>query len=340
MLTKMSATDDRLRLRPRLRLPLGSINALRSPIDPDSILGVTAASKLLEIGTRVGKYRVIGQIGRGGMGGVFEVEDAAGQRYALKSPLMDLNAAAEVTRRFAREANALRLLDHPNLVAAVDVFVEAGKLFLVMEKVVGQSLGKATAGAPVGPRRALVLTRQILEGVGHAHAQGLVHRDLKPENILLVDMGGWDRVKIIDFGLVKLMGDAAAAFGAGALTSTGLVFGTPLYMSPEQALGRMVDGRADLYAIGVILYELLAGRTPFKDADPHILMRMHAKVAPPPLRTVCNNAPWCTPAVVALVEQTMMKDAAHRFANAQTMMLALDAAFESLDYVAPEHVPG
>ncbi|MEO8841861.1 MAG: serine/threonine-protein kinase [Kofleriaceae bacterium] len=284
----------------------------------------------LETGDRIGRYRVLGLLGRGGMGGVVEVEDDAGMRYALKSPVTDIHPGGEVTRRFAREANALRLLDHPNLVAAVDVFVEAGQLFLVMEKVVGRTLTKAV---PIAPRQALVLARQILDGVGYAHARGLVHRDLKPDNVLLVEMGGWERVKVIDFGLVKLVGDAADAFGASALTRTGVVFGTPLYMAPEQALGQIVDGRADLYAVGVILYELLAGRPPFIDHDPHVLIRQHAKVPPPSLTTLANDTAWCTREVLALVEGALVKDPAQRFATAAAMTSALDAAFASLDHV-------
>jgi serine/threonine-protein kinase len=289
---------------------------------------------MLEPGTRVGKYRVVGTIGRGGMGGVFEVEDDGGNRFALKSPIHDVDQSGEVTRRFAREANALRLLEHANLVAAVDVFVEAGQLFLVMEKVAGSTLGKLVAEGAVEPRRALVLVRQILEGVGHAHDQGFVHRDLKPDNILLVPMRGWDRVKIIDFGLVKLVGDAAAAFGAGSLTRTGIVQGTPAYMAPEQALGRVVDGRADLYAIGVMLYELLAGQLPFRDPDPVAMMRLHVKVPPRPLREVVGDASWCTPQLAALVEGALVKDPAHRFASATVMTAALDDAFGSLDQVS------
>src|SRR5882757_7525079 len=146
----------------------------------------------IEPNTRIGRYRVIQPIGRGGMAGVYEVEDDTGQRYALKAPIADVNPSGDVTRRFAREANALRMVDHPNLVAAVEVFVEAGYLFLVMEKVVGRTLGQAMVGIDgkkraLDPRRALVIARQILDGVGHAHGHHLVHRDLKPENILLVD---------------------------------------------------------------------------------------------------------------------------------------------------------
>jgi serine/threonine protein kinase len=263
------------------------------------------------------------------MGGVYEVEDERGARYALKAPLVDVDSGADVTRRFAREANALRMLDHPNLVAAVDVFVAGGALFLVMEKVTGEALGHARRG----PREALVLARQMLDGIGHAHGLGLVHRDLKPENVILIDMGGWARVKIIDFGLVKLVGDAAQAFGAGALTRTGLVFGTPAYMAPEQALGRLVDARADLYAVGVVLFELLTGRVPFEDPDPMVVLRLHAKAAPPRLADRAAGAAWCTPAVQALVERALRKEAADRFASAAEMTVALDAAFASIDHL-------
>ena len=286
----------------------------------------------LEPGSIIGRYRVVGSLGRGGMGGVVEVEDGTGHRYAVKSPLADTQGNG-VTARFAREANALRMLEHPNLVAAVDVFVEGGVLFLVMEKVSGVTLGTRIHAGPLPPRQALVFARQILDGVGHAHAQGVVHRDLKPDNIILVPMGGWESAKIIDFGLVKLMGDAVAMFGDASLTSTGLVFGTPAYMAPEQALGRLVDGRADVYAAGVILFEMLTGMLPFRDRDPIVMMRLHAKQPPPRLDEVARGAAWCTPQLVALVEGALIKDPEQRFPSAQVMMMALEDAFQSLDHV-------
>jgi serine/threonine-protein kinase len=288
---------------------------------------------VLPPGTQIGRYRVVGTLGRGGMGGVLEVEDDAGKRYAMKVPVQDVEGA-DVTRRFAREANALRLLDHPNLISAVDVFAEAGRLFLVMEKVAGEPLASALDFGPLHPRRTLVLVRQILSGLAHAHAQGLIHRDLKPENILIVDMGGWELAKIIDFGIVKLAGDVAAVFGAQALTSTGFVVGTPRYMAPEQALGRAVDHRADLYAIGVLLYEMLTGRAPFEDNDPVALLVKHAKVPPPPLRDITRGAPWCTPQIVVLVEGALAKEPGHRFQTAEQMTAALDEAFYSIDQLA------
>jgi serine/threonine-protein kinase len=296
---------------------------------------------VIEPNTRIGRYRVIRALGRGGMAGVYEVEDDAGQRFALKAPIVDVNASGDVTRRFAREANALRLLDHPNLIAAVDVFVEAGYLFLVMEKVVGPTLAQALTRLegsrpvkePLPARRALVLARQMLDGVGHAHSHSLVHRDLKPDNVLLVDMGGWERVKVIDFGIVKLVGDAAAAFGAAALTNTGLVVGTPAYMAPEQAMGRPIDGRTDLYAIGVILFEMLTGRLPFHDPDPLKLMALHAKARPPRIDDVTHQAEWATPELCVLIDSALIKDPAHRFPTADAMMEALDDAFYSIDHL-------
>jgi len=286
-----------------------------------------------EPGAIIGRYRVLGPIGRGGMGGVVEVADPDGRRYALKSPLTD-TPGNNLTARFAREANALRMLEHPNLVAAVDVFAEGGVLFLVMEKAAGVTLGARIQQGRLAPRQALVFARQILDGVGHAHAHGVVHRDLKPENILLVPMGGWESVKIIDFGLAKLVGDAVAAFGDASLTSTGLVFGTPAYMAPEQALGRLVDGRADVYATGVILFEMLTGRLPFADPDPMVMMRLHAKQPPPRLDEVTRGAPWCTPQLIALVEGALIKDPEQRFPSTAVMMMALEDAFRSLDHVA------
>jgi len=281
----------------------------------------------------LGKYKLIAPLGRGGMGGVWEVEDAAGNRFALKSPATGLNPAAEATKRFARETNAVQLLDHPNLVQAVEVFVEHDALFLVMERVVGQTLTKALAKGTFEPRRALVIARQLLDGVGHAHAQGVVHRDLKPDNVMLVDMGGWERAKIVDFGLVKLIGDAEAAMGGAKLTTMGIVFGTPAYMSPEQATGKAIDGRADLYAVATILFEMLVGRVPFEHADPMMQMRMQVKAPPPRIDMFAKGGAWSTPELNALVDGGLAKHPDDRFPNATVMMAALDDAFKSIEHV-------
>jgi serine/threonine-protein kinase len=289
-------------------------------------------------GTVIGRYTVVAPIGRGGQGGVWEVTDASGQRYALKSPAGDLESGSVSNQRFAREVNALRLLDHPNLVSAHDAFVDKGTLYLVMERVAGQPLTDPIAAGPLAPRRALVIARQVLAGLGHAHDQGITHRDLKPDNILLVqakakDGGTWEQAKLVDFGLAKLVGELAGLFGASKLTRTGTVTGTPLYMPPEAALGKEVDARADLYQLGVILFEMLAGRPPFADPDPVMVMRMHCKAPLPRLDEVVGGAPWCTPQVMVLVEGALSKDPDSRFPSAEAMTAVLDDAFRSLDGV-------
>ena len=283
----------------------------------------------LAIGSRVGVYRVIRPIGRGGMAGVFEVEDPKGQRFALKSPITDVRSSSDVARRFARETNAMRVLNHPNLVSAVDVFVDSGVLFLVMEMIVGRTLTTAIADG-LQPRAALLLAHQILEGMGHAHAAGVIHRDLKPDNIVLVPEPGWERVKILDFGLVKLIGDTAGVYGSSTLTNAGVVHGTPAYMAPEQARGGAVDARSDLYSIGIILFEMLIGRLPFVEQDARHLMARQVASEVPTLDIASRGAAWATPDMVALVEGAVTKDPAVRFISAQVMLGALDDAYLSL----------
>jgi serine/threonine-protein kinase len=292
-----------------------------------------ASSELLAAGHEVGVYVVRGVLGHGGMGAVYEVEAEDGTRRALKAALPDLLDGGQAARRLAREGNALALLDHPNIVASVDRVVHAGRLFLVMELVDGVSLRRLIDAGPLAPRRALVLARQILDAAEHAHGRGVVHRDLKPENVLVTAAGAasdpYDRVKLLDFGLVKLLDDAL--IGGARLTRTGTTFGTPTYMAPEMALGRAVDGRADLYAIGVILFEMLIGAPPFPGSDALQLLRAHVSVEPPRLGDVAGGAPWCTPALEALVGGALVKAPRDRFASAAVMRACLDDAFVSLD---------
>ena len=293
------------------------------------------ASELLAVGDRVAdRYVVRGILGSGAMGAVYEVEGEGGVRRAMKAALPDLDDGGEAARRLAREGNALQLLEHPNIVGAIESLVERGRLFLVLELVAGEPLSKLIAHGPVAPRRALVLARQILDGVEHAHGRGVVHRDLKPENVLITVAGPpqdpYDRVKLLDFGLVKLLDDAAAMIGGQRLTRTGIAFGTPAYIAPESALGRPVDGRADLYAVGVIVFEMLSGRLPFLIADPAKMMRAHVATAPPRLGEVVGAVPWCTREVEALCAIAMAKRPEDRYASAAAMRAALDQAFLSL----------
>ncbi len=289
----------------------------------------------LGIGDRVAdRYVVRAVLGSGAMGAVYEVEDAAGVRRAMKAALPDLDDGGEAARRLAREANALQLLEHPHIVGAIESVVEGGRLYLVLELVRGRMLSELTSAGPLPPRRALVLARQILDGVEHAHGRGVVHRDLKPDNVLVTAAGSpdnpYDHVKLLDFGLVKLLDAAAALIGGERLTRTGFAFGTPAYIAPESAQGKPVDGRADLYAVGVMLFEMLTGRLPFPFDDAVKVMRAHVMTPPPRLAEVAAGAPWCTPALEALVGTALAKKPDARHASAAAMRAALDDAFLSL----------
>jgi serine/threonine protein kinase len=297
----------------RTRLGVGD----RAPKPPD-LVGTTVLDT----------YVVEAELGSGAMGTVFRARHVRlGNYVALKVMHDHLVSEPALLQRFYREAKAAARLAHPNVVSVLDVGeTPDGKHVMVMELVDGTSLGDEL-DAGILPARIIEVMHELLLGLEHAHAAGLVHRDLKPDNVL-VDRDG--RARIADFGIAALTRPDETA---DRLTGTGMIVGTPLYMAPEQALGQIVDGRADLYSVGIILYELLAGRPPFIDRDPHVLIRQHAKVPPPSLQSLANDAAWCTRELLALVDGALVKDPAQRFATAGAMTAALDAAFASLDHV-------
>jgi serine/threonine protein kinase len=286
------------------------------------------------------RYRLRTLIGQGGMGAVYEAECIdTGELVAMKTLLPDAPEAARVAERFHREAHAATLLDHPNIVKVFDLVAEDNTLFLVMELLRGKPLGEIIEAGAIAPRRTLVLVRQVLDALAHAHARGVIHRDLKPDNIMVVTVGDAERerelVKLLDFGLLKLVGDAA--FGADKLTHTGIVTGTPTYIAPEQVLGRPIDAKIDLYSLGVILFEMLTGRPPYRSPDPQTLMRMHVSAPLPTIASALPGRPWCTSALEYFVARALVKHPELRFRDAAEMMQALDAAFVSLDHLPAEH---
>ena len=278
------------------------------------------------IGTVVGeRYRIVSRIGVGGMGAVYRAEHTMMRRdLAIKVLLPELSGKEEFARRFEREAESASRLDHPNIITTTDFGRTGdGSLFLAMEFLAGTSLGAAIAAGPMPVERALAIERQILRGLDHAHAAGVVHRDLKPENIMLVERDGQrDFVKILDFGIAKVTEPQS---GGQALTQAGVIFGTPEYLSPEQALGETVDARADIYAAGVILYEMLAGRRPFESEDKVKIISMHLAHAPPRVRDVSPSVDLPLPLEQAVL-QAMEKSRENRFATAAAFMQALDDA--------------
>ncbi|MCE7960468.1 MAG: serine/threonine protein kinase, partial [Acidobacteria bacterium ACB2] len=218
------------------------------------------------IGRSVSHYRVEAVLGRGGMGTVYLATDTRLARtVALK--LLPSDAASPARRqRFLREAQAASALDHPGIVTVHDVGNDLGSDFIVMEHVKGRTLREVIQSGPVAVADALSWVRQAAAALAAAHRAGIVHRDLKPQNLMLTADG---RLKVLDFGLasVEYAEAGSAETTAERLTSSGAVLGTPGYMSPEQAEGRPVDARTDVFALGVVLYELLTGRAPFRGAS-------------------------------------------------------------------------
>jgi serine/threonine-protein kinase len=270
-----------------------------------------------------GRYTIRRLIGQGGVAAVYEAVDAGGHEVAVKMMLPGM--PAEVVERFRREARVAPLLRHPNIVEILEL-IEDDDLYLVMELVRGRSVASLIEDALLAVRRTLVIMRQVLEGVGHAHAGGLIHRDLKPANLMVCEEP-YDRVKVLDFGAVKLLS------GEDRLTQTGMVFGTAAYVSPEQVLGRPLDARADLYALGVVLFEMLTGRLPFRSPDPQSLLRQHVAAPIPTLASAVPGRPWCTPALEHLVRRALDKQPDLRWETAAAMCAGLDAAFHSLDHL-------
>jgi eukaryotic-like serine/threonine-protein kinase len=230
-----------------------------------------------------GRYEVRGPLGEGGMGTVYEVRHRAlGRSFAMKVLRRDVAREKDLSERFINEAKATASLRHPHIVSITDF----GKLadttpFFVMEMLVGHTLAAVLKSGPIPANRVSRILLQVASALGAAHEAGVVHRDLKPENVFLARPTGpraadlEDDVKIVDFGAAKVL-------GASRITKTGIVFGTPHYMSPEQASGQPVDHRADIYAFGVIMYEMLAGRVPF-EADTYMgVLTQHMFVQPKP----------------------------------------------------------
>ena len=271
-----------------------------------------------------GRYKVEAVLGEGGMGVVYRcVHTIIGKKVAMKVLRADLARDAEVTERFLNEAKAASSIGNAHIIDISDFgqFPD-GAAYFVMEFLGGQPMSKLLEGGhPLPVQRILHLARQIAEGLSAAHAANIVHRDLKPDNIFLVDRGGErDFIKILDFGIAKV----STSSEGSKLTRAGAVFGTPHYMSPEQAAGSPVDHRGDIYSFGVILYELASGRLPF-DADNFMgILTQHMYKAPVPIRALVPVPQDVPPGLEAIILKCLSKRPEHRYQSMNEMLAEFD----------------
>jgi hypothetical protein len=266
------------------------------------------------IGRTIGKYRIVGQLGRGGAGVVYKAVDETLHRdVAVKTLNPDL-ANTEVMSRFRAEATILARLNHPQIATIYELFRADGDLLMVMEFVRGESLDKLSerVGA-IAPERAAYVIDQILSALEHAHRGGVVHRDVKPANVMVTDEGS---IKIMDFGIARVL-------GAEQKTVDFRLMGTPAYMSPEQVLGEEVDGRSDLYSVGVLFYRLLSGALPFAADTALGMLQRQIRDTPIPLCAHRGGLPdWCE----AIVQKALAKTQSDRFQSAEEFREALSRA--------------
>ena len=292
---------------------------------PPAVKGTGA--KALIGSTISDRYLIERLLGEGGMGAVYQAEHTLmRKRMAIKVLHPEMTRLPEVVARFEREAMAAAHIDHPHVVTATDFGkLEDGSFFLALEFVEGASLREVIAKGRLELGRSLHIARQMGGALQRAHTLKIVHRDLKPENVMLVERDGDpDFVKVLDFGIAKVqMGELGTNDREGpaqnVLTQAGMVYGTPEYMAPEQALGQPVDARADLYALGVIMYEMLTGHRPFEAESKVALLGMQVTAPVPAMITKCEdcNVPL---EVEVLVGRLLAKEASERIGDAKDVI--------------------
>jgi serine/threonine-protein kinase len=287
---------------------------VQGAVEPDSLIGEVIASR----------YCIEARVGSGAMGTVYRARHVKlGRPFAVKLLRPSLLGNETIQRRFAREAELAGALHHPNLVSIVDLGETAyGLHYLVMEYADGETLyDLMTRTGPMPGDRVTAIVRQLCDGLAHAHGHGLIHRDFKPENVIVASEHGRDHVKIVDFGIAILLDDAVSS-SPDRLTTAGAVVGTPHYMAPEHALGRPIDHRIDLFALGVLCFEMLTGAPPF-DGDGVDVARANVTTDTPAMR---DRVPGLLvdPLLEAFTRRLMMKSPDARPASAADARALLD----------------
>jgi Tol biopolymer transport system component len=290
---------------------------------------------IVNAGERLGPYEIVAPLGAGGMGSVYRARDTRlGRDVAVKLLLPDLIGDPQLRARFEREAQTLAALNHPHIAAIHDMVESGDRRAIVMEYVAGRPLADVMATGPVPLRLALGYAIDICDALAAAHAAGVVHRDLKPANVVIAESGA---VKVLDFGIAKIAGaggiEPADQHTRATLTGEQTVIGTVGYMSPEQVHGRSVDARSDIFSLGVLLYEMLAGRRAFDAESAAGLLSAVLRDDPPPLRTMAPGVPR---SVERITLRCLEKDLAQRYQTAVDLKRALEDARD--DFATPAGV--
>ena len=303
----------------RTSAPFSSVHGPSPPPDNDPLIGQLVT----------GRYRVKARIGEGGMGTVYAAEhEAIEKKIALKVLHHQYSQNQTVVERFKQEAISASRIKHPNVIDVFDLGqLDDGSCFIAMEFLEGQDLGDALASrGAFSPEESVRITSQIARALSLAHSRGVVHRDLKPENVFLQHTTeGDDVVKIVDFGIAQLRRDDTPKEEEARprrLTKTGMIFGTPEYMAPEQARGRQVDERADVYSAGVILYELLSGAVPFTGESFLDVLNQHV-MAPVPSLSSQTEGLSISPLLESAVMRSLAKEPSERFASMKEFIACL-----------------
>ena len=283
--------------------------------EPDTLIGEVLANR----------YQIEARLGEGAMGTVFKAKHVkVGRAFAVKVLHSRLLVDGKVLQRFEREAELAGRLRHPNVIGVVDVGeMSDGTRYMVMDFAAGPDLATLLSEAPFPAPRVLNLTRQMLEGLYHAHEAGLIHRDFKPENVIIEkDTHGGEVPRIVDFGIAILREGGDSPSGTGRLTTNGLVLGTPHYMAPEQAVADPIDHRIDLFALGIIIYEMLCGKLPFDGTGAEVA-RSNLLLDPPP---ISERVPYLEvdPLLEAFARRLMAKKRDVRPATAKAARELLD----------------
>jgi serine/threonine protein kinase len=283
-----------------------------------------------------GQFRIVQRIGAGGMGSVYRAhEPSMGREVAIKILHPNLKGRSDLVSRFRREARAMSQLKHPN---TVRVFMygelEDGSLYIVMEMLEGKNLNQTVRkGGPMAPSRAIPIVCAACRALHEAHEMGIVHRDLKPENIFVCEQPEKDYAKVLDFGLAKVT-EAQMRPGSMILTQEGMVFGTPEFMSPEQARGSTLDARSDIYSLACILYEALTGKLPFIAKTPMEYVGKHVTAPPIPLSERVEGRTF-PEGLGKVIEKALAKNPADRFQTALELSEALEPYADGTGALAP-----